>query len=172
MVPSLQPPLGSQLLVGAAAAAVSVPASMFLASWYGTMPRNLYAALVPTTLFFLVAPPLAVVGAEWLLAKRTGAEMRFVPTWLVTTGLHLGAMLGAIALGASTRDLGQAALFTALEVVLLPTAATLTARMMGPKDRSSPPETVLPAARPETMPSHTDQSERSLVTIPLLAGSL
>jgi hypothetical protein len=77
---------------------------------------------------------------------------RFQPAIWVALGVHVLAIVGAVAFGVATIDLGTVALFTLVEAVLLPSAVTLTMRLTG--GEASPPATALapPPRAPEPFP--------------------
>jgi hypothetical protein len=128
-----------ELAAGAGAAVVVVPATLALSAWVGSLSSNLGWAAAPAMLLLVALPPLAVTGAQWLVGELLGpGSVRFQPAVWVALGVHVLAVTGAVLLGATVHDWRDAALFTLAEVVLLPTAVTLTMRATAPGVPSSP----------------------------------
>ena len=131
-----------ELGTGAGAALVAVPATLALSAWVGSLSSNLVLAAAPAIVLLLALPPLAVTGAQWLVGNALQpGSVRFQPAVWVALGVHVLAVTGAVLLGATVDDLGDAALFTLVEALLLPTAVTLTLRAV------APPEVFVPRAR-------------------------
>lgn len=137
--------LGRVALAGAAATVVSVPGGLLLGSWVGTLSSNLYLAGLPSLLLFAALPPIAVTWAAWLAGNWiTPGSARARPAVWVAIATHLAMMAGAIALGFSSHRLGDAALLTLAEALVLPAAVTLT--IWGSAERP-PPIEPRPASR-------------------------
>jgi len=128
-----------ELASGAGAAVVAVPATLALSAWVGSLSHDLATAAGPALLLLLALPPLVVTGTQWAVGNwlRPGSA-RLQPAVWVTLGVHALVVTGAVLLGASVYNLGSAALFTLVEVLLLPTASALTMRAMAPAVQASP----------------------------------
>jgi len=117
--------LGVELGAGAGAALVTVPASLALGSWLGTLSNDLVSAALPGLAILAFVPPVAVVLSALFAAEALGATgLRAWPALWATLGVHLAVLVAAVLLGASARNLGDAALLTAAEMALLPATAT------------------------------------------------
>ncbi|PTL79504.1 hypothetical protein [Vitiosangium sp. GDMCC 1.1324] len=152
-----------ELATGAGAAVVAVPATLALSAWVGTLSSDLVLAAVPAVVLLAALPPLAVAGAQWLVGNRLQpGSARFQPAVWVALGVHVLAVTGAVLLGATVDDLGDAALFTLVEALVLPTAVTLTMRATAPVP---PPTLSRVPERPRAVVEAT--ASRALV-VPLL----
>ena len=110
---------------GAAAALVATPASLALSVWLGTLSNSLIWAALPAALAFVAIPPLAVVLAEWATANALlPGSARLSPTVWVSLGAQVLVLVGAILLGAHGANVGDAALLTLVEMLVLPGAST------------------------------------------------
>jgi hypothetical protein len=129
-----------ELAAGAGAAVVAVPATLALSAWVGSLSSNLVLAGAPALVLLLMLPPLAVTGAQWLVGNLLQpGSVSLQPALWVGLGVHVLAVAGAIALGATVDRLGDAALFTLVEALVLPTAVALTLRATSPAAPSSTP---------------------------------
>jgi len=134
-----------ELATGAGAALVAVPATLALSAWVGSLSSNLVLAGAPALVLLLMLPPLAVTGAQWLVGNLLQpGSVTFQPAVWVGLGVHVLAVVGAIALGATVDRLGDAALFTLVEALVLPTAVALTLRATSPVAPSSTPRALEP----------------------------
>ncbi|HEX8820354.1 MAG TPA: hypothetical protein VF794_10545 [Archangium sp.] len=141
-----------ELATGAGAAVVAVPATLALSAWVGSLSSNLVLAGAPAVVLLLALPPLAVTGAQWLVGNLLQpGSVRFQPAVWVALGVHVLAVTGAVLLGATVDRLGDAALFTLVEALVLPTAVALTMRATAPVPppptprASEPPRSVVEA---------------------------
>ncbi len=152
-----------ELGTGAGAAVVAVPATLALSAWVGTLSSDLVLAAAPAMLLLLALPPLAVTGAQWLVGNWVQpGSVRFQPAVWVALGVHVLAVTGAVLLGATVDDLGDAALFTLVEALVLPTAVTLTMRATAPV----PPPTL--SRVPERPRSLVEATASRALVVPLL----
>ncbi len=134
-----------ELATGAGAAVVAVPATLALSAWVGSLSSNLVLAGAPALVLLLMLPPLAVTGVQWLVGNLLQpGSVTFQPAVWVGLGVHVLAVVGAIALGATVDRLGDAALFTLVEALVLPTAVALTLRATSPVAPSSAPRALEP----------------------------
>jgi hypothetical protein len=152
-----------ELGTGAGAAVVAVPATLALSAWVGSLSSNLVLAAAPAMVLLLALPPLAVTGAQWLVGNALQpGSVRFQPAVWVALGVHVLAVTGAVLLGATVDDLGDAALFTLVEALVLPTAVTLTMRATAPV----PPPTL--SRVPERPRSVVEATASRALVVPLL----
>jgi hypothetical protein len=152
-----------ELAVGAGAAVVAVPVTLALSAWAGSVSSDLVWAAAPAMVLLLALPPLAVTGAEvWLGNALATGSARFQPALWVALGTHVLVVVGAVLLGATVNNLGDAALFTLVEALLLPTAVTLTMRAVAP-----PEVFVSQARRLEPPRAVAEASARRAVVVPL-----
>ncbi|HYO53705.1 hypothetical protein [Archangium sp.] len=155
-----------ELGTGAGAAVVVVPATLALSAWVGSLSSELVLAAAPAMVLLLALPPLAVAGAQWLVGNRVQpGSVRFQPAVWVALGVHVLVVTGAVLLGATVDDWGDAALFTLVEALLLPTAVALTMRATAPVP---PPSLSRVPERPRSVVEAT--ASRALV-VPLLRYS-
>lgn len=139
-----------QFAIGAAAAALAVPAAIALGSWVGTLSPNFLAAGIPALLLYALLPAFAVAGLEyWLGNALEPGSYRFWGSFGVTLGVHLITTAVAVLLGASGADLGSASAFVLLEMILLPGVATTMFQLL-----RTPPagEVLLTGAAPPSRP--------------------
>jgi hypothetical protein len=128
-----------ELAAGAGAAVVAVPATLALSAWVGSLSSDLGWAAAPAMVLLLALPPLAVAGVQtWVGNLLRPGSARFQPAVWVGLGVHALAVVGAVLLGASAHNLGDAALFTVTEALLLPVAMSLTMRATAPVPLQSP----------------------------------
>ncbi|WNG41229.1 hypothetical protein F0U61_51710 [Archangium violaceum] len=152
-----------ELATGAGAAVVAVPATLALSAWVGSLSSNLVMAAAPAMVLLLALPPLAVAGAQWLVGNRLHpGSARFQPAVWVALGAHMLAVTGAVLLGATVDDLGDAALFTLVEALVLPAAVTLTMRATAPV----PPPTL--SRVPEKPRALVEATTSRALVVPLL----
>jgi hypothetical protein len=151
--PSGEQPWTIQFLAGAGATVVAVPAGLYLGTLLGSLTNNLVLAALPPLLLFAALPPLAVTWAEWLVGNL-GAEgrARFQPALWVALGVHVLAIVGAVAFGVSTLSFGTVAVLTLAEALLLPAAVTLTMRLTPGPPTALAPRAPEPLAGREPMP--------------------
>lgn len=114
-----------QFGAGAAAAAISVPLTLWGASAVGTLSNNLFGAALPSLLMLWVLPPLAVTLAEVLVGNAFGADAKLFPALWAALGTQLVAIVGGVLLGLYAGNPTHVALFTLGEAILLPAATTL-----------------------------------------------
>jgi CubicO group peptidase (beta-lactamase class C family) len=112
--------------VSVAAAIGIVPLSLLAGSWVGTLSSNVVLAALPALLIVLVLPPVGVVGAQAWLGRRLdpAARMRWGRTVGLAIGVQVLVVVGAVWAGASARRLGDAALLTLVEAVVLAAVVT------------------------------------------------
>ncbi|WP_257462545.1 hypothetical protein [Archangium lipolyticum] len=152
-----------ELATGAGAAVVSVPATLALSAWVGSLSSNLVLAAAPAMLLLVALPPLAVAGAQWFVGNLLQpGSVRLSPAVWVALGVHVLAVTGAVLLGATVHDLGNAALFTLVEAVLLPSAVTLTMRATSPAPPPSGPRA------PEPPRSVVEATASRALVVPLV----
>ncbi|MFE8603639.1 hypothetical protein [Archangium violaceum] len=151
-----------ELGTGAGAAVVAVPATLALSAWVGSLSSDLVLAAAPAMVLLLAVPPLAVTGVQWLVGNALHpGSVRFQPAVWVALGVHVLAVTGAVLLGATVDDLGDAALFTLVEALVLPTAVTLTMRATAPV----PPPTL--SRVPERPRSVVEATASRALVVPL-----
>jgi CubicO group peptidase (beta-lactamase class C family) len=116
--------------VSVAAAIGVVPLSLLVGRWVGALSSNVVLAALPALLIVLIVPPLGVVGAQAWLGRSLGLarSSRWGRTVGLAVGVHLVVVVGAVWMGASARRVGDAALLTLVEAVVLATVATWGAR--------------------------------------------
>lgn len=132
--------LAVELGAGAGAAVIAVPATLWVASWLGTLSPNLVLAALPSLLLLAAIPPLAVTWAIWFASGAfTARPGRFSPAIWATAGAHVLLVVGAALLGVAAHELGDAALFTLAEAIALPTVAAGTMRLSAPRPSPSLP---------------------------------
>ena len=165
--PSGERPWVIQFLAGAGATVVAVPAGLYLGTLLGALTNNLVLAALPPLLFFAALPPLAVTWAEWLVGNLGAAgTARFQPAFWVALGVHVLAIVGAVAFGVSTVSFGTVAVLTLAEALLLPAAVTLTMRLTPGTPTVSPPTALAPLA-PEPLPGR--EPMHRVPSVPLVA---
>jgi len=131
--PRAPPRVTAQLLTGVGATVVSVPAGLMIGSWIGGLSNNLAIAAVPSLLFFLLLPPLAVTWTEWLTGNLIEpGSVTAQPAFWVALGAHLLASVGGIAFGVWSFNFGSLAVLTLIEALVLPAAVTLTMSLSRP----------------------------------------
>lgn len=152
-----------EMATGAGTAVVAVPATLALSAWVGSLSSDLALAAAPAMVLLLALPPLAVAGTQWLVGNQLHpGSARFQPAVWVALGVHVLAVTGAVLLGATVDDLGDAALFTLVEALVLPTAVTLTMRVTAPVP---PPTLTRVPERPRTL---VEATASRAVVVPLL----
>jgi CubicO group peptidase (beta-lactamase class C family) len=108
--------------------------------WVGSLASSTLAAVLPALLVVVMLPPLAVVGA----AARPGRPLAPGSTrvWRALAGalaVQLLVVVGAIAVGASARRLGDVALLTLVDALVLSAVVTpLIRRSSVPRPLPSP----------------------------------
>ncbi len=134
------PDLAIELGAGAGAAVIAVPATLWLASWVGTLSPNLVLAALPSFLLLAAIPPLAVTWAVWFASGASTARPgRFSPAIWATAVAHVLLVVGATLLGVAAQELGDAALFTLAEAIALPAVAVGTMHLSAPRRAPSLP---------------------------------
>lgn len=135
-----------QLGVGAATAAVAVPASLWLGSLIGVAFPSLLASALPALLLLAVVPPLAVVAATvWASERFAGAHFHLQPALWITAAVHVATLVVAGFFGVSMGSLLSIALLTGVECLLLPAATTLTLQL-GARAEGAPAPRAAPQA--------------------------
>jgi hypothetical protein len=110
---------------GAGAALISVPASLYLGAWLGNLSNNLYLSLISSMLVMAVVPSVAVAALVTLVGNWSEpGRYRFWPTLGLTAVANILSMVVGTALGLSVGVFGRVALYTLIEAVVLPAAAT------------------------------------------------
>jgi hypothetical protein len=121
-----------------AVAVLVVPLSLLVGRWVGSLPANTVLAAVSALLIFLVLPPVAVAGVERARLLRQGVGS---PRTGAAVGAALGVQVlvlaGATWMGASARRLGDAALVTLVEALVLPAVVAWVMRRSSPATSSS-----------------------------------
>lgn len=159
-----------QLLIGAGTALLAVPAGLLVGTLTAELSPNIIVAALPTVLFFLAFPPLAVAVAEWWISRDAGAVFGLSPGVWFAVGAHVLATVGAVLLGVTTRGFVGAAAFTLVEAVLLP--ATVTLGLQGFR-RSKAPAAAPGAAQPVdfTGAVAAPPAPSLLALVPVVSGS-
>ena len=128
-----------EFLAGAAAAAVTVPVTVALGTWLGSLSNNLVGAALPSLLLLLALPPLVVTGvAYWAGNAASPGSARFGPAAGAAIGLQVLTLIATVAIGASSRDLGAVAAFTGAEMLLLPGVVAGVMHATRPKEVNAP----------------------------------
>jgi hypothetical protein len=137
-----RPALLWQSGAGVAAAAVSVPASIALGSWAGTLTNSLPLAGLGGLLIATLLPPSAVTFAAWLAGNLGGPErFRWSPALWVAAGVSVASFVAAGLLGLNANEGGSVAVYTAVQAVLLPAAAVGAMQLT-----AAPPQPLAPSA--------------------------
>jgi hypothetical protein len=153
-----------ELAAGAGAAVVAVPATLALSAWVGSLSSDLLLSAGPALVLLVALPPLAVVGVErWVGEALVPGSARLQPAVWAALGVHVLAVVGAVLLGTSVRDLGDAALFTLVEALVLPAAVTLTMRGVAPSGAFTP----VAQRRPEPPRTLREATASRALVVPL-----
>jgi hypothetical protein len=111
---------------GAGAAIVTVPATIALGTWLGSLSSNLIGAILPSMLLLAIIPPLAITAAAWLVGDLIQKDsVRFGPAFGVAVALQVAGIVIAAVTGVSSANAGSMAAFTAAEALVLPLGASL-----------------------------------------------
>ncbi len=143
------PSMWLQAGAGAGAALISVPLSLYLAGWIGTViSNNVYVALIPSLLVMGLLPSLAVTAAVVGIGNYySPGTYPFWRVWGLTTLANIAALIiggfANVTVGVFTRVL----LFAICEAVVLPLVAVPSARWLA----KPPPEGVPPSNRLSTL---------------------
>ncbi|MBX7115934.1 MAG: hypothetical protein K1X64_16515 [Myxococcaceae bacterium] len=142
--PEQQPPASAQALtpraaplhwvtqfgMGAAAAVVGVPLSLYLGQWLGSLSNNLIGAAVPTLLVIGLLPPALVTLATWFAGNwNQSGTYRWWPAFIATTLVNAGMLVAAGYLGVSVGVLARVIVYTLIQAVVLPGTATAVMRV-------------------------------------------
>jgi hypothetical protein len=137
--PLIHPVLG-EVLAGLGASLVTVPLVLLAGSALGTDSPNLELALLPPVILFLGVPALAVTFAEWGTGRALGDAVSIQPAIYVALGIQVVMLVGVYFIGVSTHDLRNAALFSLVDVILLPASVTGTMNLqLGLQAAAAPP---------------------------------
>lgn len=146
----------AQFGIGAGAAVVSVPLSLYLGQWLGSLSNNLIGAAVPTLLVIGLLPPALVTLATWIAGNwNQSGTYRWWPAFIATTLINAGMLVAAGYLGVSVGVLAKVIVYTLIQAVVLPGTATAVMRVWPLKepavvtssDRFAPTTFFAPAAR-------------------------
>lgn len=145
-----------QLASGAGAAVVTVPASVALSVWFGSLSNSLVWAALPAVISFVALPPLAVTFAAWWVGNHLlPASASLSPAIWTTLGTQLLVFTVAIALGVHGANLVDLVFLTLVEAVVLPGVSVATMHLSSPR-------------RPGALESRRPQSDNARPTIELL----
>jgi hypothetical protein len=120
-----------EALTGVAAAAISVPVTLALSTWLGSLSSNLIVAALPSLILLVALPPLAVTGAVYWLASSFD-NARFQPAIWAALGVQVATVVVAALAGASSGNAAGYVALTGTGMILMPTAAILTMRLTRP----------------------------------------
>ena len=124
---------------GVGAALISVPGSLYLASWLGSLTNNVYAALVPSVLLMAVLPSFAVALAVTLVGNWVSpGTYRFWPTFGITALVNIVALVIGGFTGLSVGVAARVVVFTLAEAIVLPGAATTASQLFKRKQELAP----------------------------------
>lgn len=133
-----RPTLLLQSGAGVTAAAVSVPVSIALGAWVGTLTNSLPVAALAGLIVATLLPPPAVTFAAWLAGNWGGPErFSWSPALWVAAGVSVASFVAAGFLGLNANEGGSIALYTAVEALLLPAAAVGTMHLTAARPASS-----------------------------------
>jgi len=112
-------------LLGVATTAISIPSSLYLSSYIGTLSNNLYASTLPSLLSFALLPPLITNSSEHLMHDdEVTLGTHFNSSFWAGLGTHMLFYIAGVMLGVSTQDLGKLSAFTSAEAIVLPAVIT------------------------------------------------
>lgn len=118
-----------QLAVGSGAALISVPASLYLGQWVGSLSNSILGAALPTLLVIGLLPPAVVTFAVWLAGNwNQPGTYRWWPALVASTVVNAGALVVGGFLGLSVGVAARVIVFTLVQALMLPTTATLVMR--------------------------------------------
>ena len=83
-------------------------------------------AALPPLILLLAVPTLVVTFAEWGVARAMGLRAQLQPTIYIALGAQLLVFVGAFFIGVSTGNIESAALFTLVELIVLPGVVTIS----------------------------------------------
>ena len=139
-----------QFAAGVGAALVTTPLSLWAATALGTVSSNLVLAALPSVVLFAALPAVAVTLAAALVGNHLSpGSSRIGPAMWVTVGAQVVILTASILFGASSRNLGDAALISLADVLLLPAVATGTMALTRP---SAIPNLLPPEQRTLSLP--------------------
>jgi len=128
-----------EFLAGAAAAAVTVPLTVALGTWMGSLSNHLVGATLPALILLLALPPLIVTGvAYWAGNAIVPGSAKFSPAVFAALGVQALALVVTVAIGASSHDIGAIAAFTGAEMILLPGIVSGMMHLTRPKEMVAP----------------------------------
>lgn len=111
---------------GAAAAVVTVPASMLLGMSLGGISNNLYVAAIPAVFAWILLPPIAVTLVEWFYGRSIVPDStRLLPGMLIAIGVNVAIVVASILLGVNARNFVQMLAVTGVSALALPLAVTM-----------------------------------------------
>ncbi len=123
---------------GVGAALISVPASLYFASWLGSLTNQVYVGLIPSLLLVGIVPSLAVAWVVTLVGNwKSPGTYRFWPTFAVTLLVNVAALVVGGFAGLSVGVAGRVLLFTLAEAIVLPSAATTASNLFSRKKETA-----------------------------------
>ncbi|MBK7857499.1 MAG: hypothetical protein IPJ65_02515 [Archangiaceae bacterium] len=156
LVPRPELHLGYHFAVGAAAAVIVVPSSLYLGALFAGLSNNYLWSAIPVLLSIGLLPPLAVtlatvIAGNWGSPGRYRAWPAFFATLLIN-GISLAC---AASLGLTVGIFSEVAIYTLVQAVLQPGAAVLLERgwprepplVLTVRDPIAPTTFVAPAAK-------------------------
>lgn len=121
---------GLQVGIGAGAAVVAVPMSLYLGQWLGSLSNSLIGAAIPTLLVIGLLPPALVTLATWLSGNwNQPGTYRWWPALLATTLVNAGMLVAAGYLGVSVGVISRVIIYTVIQALVLPGTATAVMRV-------------------------------------------
>ena len=156
----------TRFVAGAAAALVSVPLGLLLGRTLGVTSTSILIA-APSLLLFLALPPVAVTLAEWLAGNWSlPGSSRFRPAIWMALIAHTLIFAGSVYLSGSAYDFRSAALFTGVEMALLPAVVTLVMTLSAPAPEAAAAPAIAPAV---DTPRPVQPSTQRAFVLPLVS---
>ncbi len=129
LTPSAEQHWGHQFLIGAAAAVIFVPVSLYLGQTLGSLSNNLIGAAIPTLLCIGLIPPIAITVSMWLTGRREGGNRyRFWPSFFVNLLVNGVSLAIAAQFGLSVGVLPRVVLYTIVQAIIQPAGTTMLMR--------------------------------------------
>lgn len=155
-----------QLGAGFGAGVVSVPASLALSMWVGSLSSNLLLAALPAVAIFVALPALAVTFAEWAVGNRLSeGSARLSPAVWAAVGVQVLVMAGAMLMGVHGQNLVDVGLLTLVD------AALLSGSVFGVMKLTSPRPASAPSARAPAVIDLSRPSASRVLSLPVAAWS-
>jgi hypothetical protein len=166
----------TEYLAGGVAAAITVPLTLALGTWLGSLSNDLVGAALPPLLLFTIVPAFAVTGAEVVAGNMLvpGVASIHPAIWPALATTIVSIAIGSVA-GVSLRNAASFSVFSLVVSLVLPAGVTAVLHARRPRwavaaQANNEPAAIAPRVFADMRRLEDPYAART-VSIPLFTGA-